>query len=87
MLESTVYSLGMTDIVRREDDMCQMLDPVDDLSRDPRDESAPASDGAQAMQMLDVENVHLLFLDLQMPRLGGLAVLGWVREQASPPVS
>lgn len=136
MLESTVYSLGVTDILRRDDDMSQMLDLVDGLSRDAHDERAPAtsrirrgpslspdmpvldepttvlvadddesvrqllervlmrngyrvltaSDGAQAMQILDGEaKVHLLFLDLRMPRLGGLAVLRWMRDKASPP--
>ena len=127
-IESTVYSLGVTDIVRRDDDMRQMLDLVDDLDRDAGGARAPAnaaraerlvldepttvlvvddddsvrrlldrvltrhgyrvltaSDGAQAMRLLDQEKVHLLFLDLQMPRLGGLAVLRWMQERPSPP--
>lgn len=127
MLEAAVYNLGVTDIVRRDEDMQQMLEVINELDRGTRDGAGPArrspgppsldepttvlvvdddesvrkmlervlsrsgyrvvtaSDGEQAMQKLDQEKIHLLLLDLQMPRLGGLAVLRWVRERPSPP--
>jgi DNA-binding response OmpR family regulator len=116
-LEATVYSLGVTDIVRRDDDLRQILtvlegaraadpdapvfdEPVTVLVADD-DESVRrllervlsrqgyrvlmASDGAQALQVLDQERVHLLFLDLQMPRVGGLAVLRWIQHRTNAP--
>ena len=44
-----------------------------------------ASDGIEALDCLEREHVRLMFLDLRLPRLGGLAVLRRLREQRSPP--
>jgi DNA-binding response OmpR family regulator len=44
-----------------------------------------AGDGIEALECLEREPVRLLFLDLRLPRLGGLSVLRRLREHPSPP--
>jgi DNA-binding response OmpR family regulator len=46
-----------------------------------------ASDGQEALDELELNDVDLVLLDLAMPRCGGLGVLSVLRErEASPPV-
>jgi two-component system response regulator AtoC len=40
-----------------------------------------AEDGAQAIERLEAQPYQLLITDLQMPRVGGLELLAWCREQ------
>ena len=48
-------------------------------------EVSTASDGAEALDRLHAESFDLLLLDIWMPRMNGLEVLGRLREQESPP--
>jgi CheY-like chemotaxis protein len=48
-------------------------------------ETATAADGVEALDRLRTEAFDLLLLDIWMPRMTGLEVLGHLREQASPP--
>jgi DNA-binding response OmpR family regulator len=117
LFEMTASTQGVTDILRRGDDLQQIADllegketasaekPVLDkpttvlvaddddavrkflsrvLTRDGY-RVVTAEDGARAIQRLESEQIDLLFLDLQMPRLGGMAVLRWLSEQPSAP--
>jgi DNA-binding response OmpR family regulator len=44
-----------------------------------------AFDGIEAIECVSREDVHVMFLDLQLPRLGGLAVLRRLQDHPSPP--
>lgn len=44
-----------------------------------------AADGQEALEYLDRPEVRLVFLDLFLPKLGGLALLRRIRELPSPP--
>jgi DNA-binding response OmpR family regulator len=44
-----------------------------------------AADGQQALEYLERPEVRLVFLDLFLPKLGGLALLRRIRELPSPP--
>lgn len=117
LFEMTASSPGVTDIVRRGDDLQQIVDLLE--GKEPPSAEKPvldrpttvlvaddddtvrqflsrvltrdgyrvltAEDGARTMQILEREDIQLLFLDLQMPRLGGMAVLRWLRERPSAP--
>ncbi len=48
-------------------------------------ETAVAADGAEARSLLETEAFDCLVLDLRMPKMDGLALLGWLQE-AGPPV-
>ena len=48
-------------------------------------ETSVAADGVEARARLEAEAFDGLILDLRMPRVDGLAILGWLRE-AGPPV-
>ena len=45
-----------------------------------------AYDGEQAIQILDKEDIHLLIMDIMMPRLDGLSALMRIREKRNLPV-
>ncbi len=57
------------------DALCQLLLIEDDV-----DEVLQAEDGAQAIGMLQMENVDVAILDVEMPKKTGLDVLEWIRE-------
>lgn len=48
-------------------------------------EVSTAVDGVEALDRLRAESFDLLLLDIWMPRMNGLEVLGHLHEQASPP--
>jgi len=48
-------------------------------------EVTAAPDGAEALEKLRASAFDLLLVDVWMPRMNGLEVLGHLREQASPP--
>ena len=45
-----------------------------------------ASDGQAALELLRSETVHLVLMDIMMPRLNGLSALGKIREEYNIPV-
>lgn len=45
-----------------------------------------AYDGEQAIQILDKENIHLLIMDIMMPRLDGIRATLKIREYSSIPI-
>ena len=45
-----------------------------------------AYDGEQAIQILDKEDIHLLFMDIMMPRLDGIRATLKIREYSSIPI-
>ncbi len=57
------------------DALCQLLLIEDDV-----DEVLQAEDGAQAIGILQMENVDVAILDVEMPKKTGLDVLEWIRE-------
>lgn len=57
------------------DALCQLLLMEDDV-----DEVLQASDGAQAIGILQMENVDVAILDVEMPQKSGLDVLEWIRK-------
>ncbi len=48
-------------------------------------ETSVAADGAEARARLEAEAFDALILDLRMPKVDGLAILGWLQE-AGPPL-
>ena len=57
------------------DALCQLLLMEDDV-----DEVLQVSDGAQAIGILQMENVDVAILDVEMPQKSGLDVLEWIRK-------
>lgn len=56
------------------------------LERDPRIGTVlTAADGAEALRLLETEQVHALFVDIRMPGLDGLDLARVLRRFASPP--
>ncbi|AEI41187.1 response regulator transcription factor [Paenibacillus mucilaginosus] len=45
-----------------------------------------ASDGLEALRILEEEDIHLLILDVMMPRLDGIKTTHRIREQRSIPI-
>ena len=45
-----------------------------------------AYDGEQAIQILDKEDIHLLIMDIMMPRLDGIRATLKIREYSSIPI-
>ena len=45
-----------------------------------------AKDGMEALEMITGENIHLILLDVMMPKLNGLSALMKIREQNNIPV-
>jgi DNA-binding response OmpR family regulator len=117
LFEMTASSLGVSDIVRRGDNLQQIADLLD--GKEPSPEETPlldrpttvvvadddeavrqllsrvlardgyrvltAEDGARAVQLIEAGDIDLVFLDLQMPQLGGMAVLRWLSQRPSAP--
>lgn len=56
------------------------------LERDPRfSVVGEATDGEEALSVVDAEDPDLLVLDLAMPRMDGLEVLSHLHERSAPP--
>ncbi|MCD7840976.1 MAG: response regulator, partial [Lachnospiraceae bacterium] len=45
-----------------------------------------AYDGEQALEVLKQEDVHLLILDLMMPKMDGIHAIMKIREESSIPI-
>ena len=45
-----------------------------------------AYDGEEALQLLSRENIHLILLDIMMPRLDGLSAIIKIREKLNLPI-
>ena len=46
----------------------------------------PAYDGVEALSLLEREEIHLVLLDIMMPKLDGIAALRKIRERSNVPV-
>lgn len=46
----------------------------------------PAYDGLEALRILEREDIHLVLLDVMMPKLDGISALGRIRERSNVPV-
>lgn len=46
----------------------------------------PAYDGVEALSILEREEIHLVLLDIMMPKLDGIATLRKIRERSNVPV-
>ncbi len=46
----------------------------------------PAYDGVEALNILEREEIHLVLLDIMMPKLDGIAALRKIRERSNVPV-
>ena len=46
----------------------------------------PAYDGVEALSILEREEIHLVLLDIMMPKLDGIAALRKIRERSNVPV-
>lgn len=46
----------------------------------------PAYDGVEALSLLEREEIHLVLLDIMMPKLDGIATLRKIRERSNVPV-
>lgn len=46
----------------------------------------PAYDGREALHVLEREDIHLVLLDVMMPRLDGISALGQIRARSNVPV-
>ena len=46
----------------------------------------PAYDGTEALDLLRREDIHLVLLDIMMPKLDGIAALTRLREASNVPV-
>lgn len=45
-----------------------------------------AEDGVQALEILEKETVHLILLDIMMPRMDGISATFKIREQKNIPI-
>ena len=46
----------------------------------------PAYDGVEALGILEKEDIHLVLLDIMMPKLDGISTMGKIREKSNVPV-
>ena len=68
------------------DDDREIVDAIEiDLSQDGY-KIYKAYDGEQAIQILDKEDIHLLIMDIMMPRLDGIRATLKIREYSSIPI-
>ena len=68
------------------DDDSEIVDAIEiDLSQDGY-KIYKAYDGEQAIQILDKEDIHLLIMDIMMPRLDGIRATLKIREYSSIPI-
>lgn len=63
------------------DDDCDFRATLVDVLRGRGFETLEAGDGEEALDLLDRHRVHLLLLDMQMPRLSGLETIHRLRER------
>ena len=59
--------------------VAQLLEPVDDI-----DIVGEAADGTEAVEKIEAEDPDLVFLDVQMPEMSGLEVVGEVGVDQMP---
>ncbi len=46
----------------------------------------PAGDGVEALSLLEREDIHLVLLDVMMPKMDGISALAKIRERSNVPV-
>lgn len=68
------------------DDDAVVRDALAEAIRDLGHDARVAASGSSALQLLEAEQIHAVFLDLRMPGMDGLELLGRLRSRAHPPV-
>jgi CheY-like chemotaxis protein len=48
-------------------------------------EAVLAENGQQAIEKLESEQIHLVFMDIEMPVMNGIETTRYIREKMSPP--
>ncbi len=85
----------MTDIKGKEnamynilvcDDEKEIVDAIEIYLRQEGFEVFKAYDGEQALKILQTEEIHLLILDLMMPKMDGIHAIMKIREESSIPI-
>lgn len=75
----------MNYVVLAADDEIELLDILQLYMAREKIQLLKAKDGLEAMNMFSKHEVHLLLLDVMMPRLDGFAVLRRIREESKVP--
>ena len=68
------------------DDDREIVDAIEIYLSQDGDKIYKAYDGEQAIQILDKEDIHLLIMDIMMPRLDGIRATLKIREYSSIPI-
>ena len=68
------------------DDDREIVDAIEIYLRQDGYKIYKAYDGEQAIQILDKEDIHLLIMDIMMPRLDGIRATLKIREYSSIPI-
>ena len=75
----------MANILVRDDDR-EIVDAIEIYLSQDGYKIYKAYDGEQAIQILDKEDIHLLIMDIMMPRLDGIRATLKIREYSSIPI-
>ncbi|MDM5337603.1 response regulator transcription factor [Fictibacillus enclensis] len=68
------------------DDEKEIRDAIEIYLKNEKMNVLQASDGLEAIELLNEEVVHLIILDIMMPRLDGIAATFRIREQKNIPI-
>ncbi|SDM55363.1 DNA-binding response regulator, OmpR family, contains REC and winged-helix (wHTH) domain [Fictibacillus solisalsi] len=68
------------------DDEKEIRDAIEIYLKNEKMNVLQASDGIEAIELLNEEIVHLIILDIMMPRLDGIAATFRIREQKNIPI-
>ncbi|KSU84663.1 MULTISPECIES: response regulator transcription factor [Fictibacillus] len=68
------------------DDEKEIRDAIEIYLKNEKMNVLQASDGIEAIELLNEEVVHLIILDIMMPRLDGIAATFRIREQKNIPI-
>ncbi len=89
--EDTEYTMKQGDMVQRKiltvDDDPMNIKILKRIMKDePMYEVIPAHSAQEAFDILSKNDIHLIFLDVKMPGMGGLEALKIIREKYSTPI-
>lgn len=68
------------------DDDREIVEAIDIYLKNEGYHVLKAYDGEQALEILEKENVHLLIIDIMMPKLDGIRATAKIRENSSIPI-
>ncbi len=68
------------------DDEKEIVDAIEIYLRQEGYQVFKAYDGEQALEILQTEQIHLLILDLMMPKMDGIHAIMKIREESSIPI-